>query len=81
MKNFKNEKLLNNLNKATIGKQIGNESESREENDAYSPDENGYYTFEDSDLESDHFGYSQDQENDFEVDEEEFRKYQEKYQN
>jgi hypothetical protein len=42
------------------------------------PDDPGYFTLEDSEFEESMFGYGQ-ADDEFEVDEEEFKKYQDKY--
>ena len=69
------------MRKASYGKAIG-EAEVTEDDYAYSRDEFGYFTYGDSELEEEMRNYGQggaEGDDDFEVDDEEFRKYEEKF--
>ena len=88
LKHFKNEKLLNQLRKGSFGKQIGASSSSQQdgtveeeemEGAEWLPEDEGYFTGEDSELEGFHQGHRDG--NDFDVDEEEFKKHEEKFRN
>lgn len=61
MVNFKNEKLLNTLRKATLGKQIGEVGQVPEQEVKFDSSEQDYFTGSESDAEGD-----------FSVDEEEW---------
>ena len=87
---FKHEKLLNEIRKATIGRQISSKSESGTKGTIdgqveWNTTDSGFYSEFDSELEDYDFDYSGrgrrgEEHMDFEVDEEEFRRYQEEFQ-
>ena len=83
LKNFKNDKVMNQLRVSMYGTQIGSNSQNSSQDPTDSDPskfkfksyEPGYFTGEESDLES---GFSGQDPGDFSVDEDEFDRFQEK---
>ena len=91
LKGFKNQRLVNELQKMALGKSIApGEEGSLNEEDLMSerladqtkmrPDDAGYFTAGDSELEEAEFGYGARgaADTDFDIDDEEFRRHEEK---
>lgn len=80
LQHFKNAKLMNQLRKATFGKQLDEleqkpDNESQEADVQFNASDDGYFTFEESDQEDFGFGQGDDNEFDIEDDFTDDRKY------